>query len=244
MSCDHLLNTQSYIDGALAGMEAVEAERHLQTCAECQAFAAGAAELSDALRNSPRHAAPAHLRAAVLARLDREPVNLPRRSFWIGAASGAAVSALAAAMAVLAILPPSAASLTQAVADAHANALLKNQVIMVASSNHHTVKPWLAAHAAISPPVQDFAADGFSLAGGRVDEVAGTRTAVMVYRHGNHQIDVFAWPDRGATLPQPGMTRGFRSAFWKQGDLDFAAVSDMDAQAFEKFVGLARAVRE
>jgi hypothetical protein len=67
---------------------------------------------------------------------------------------------------------------------------------------------------------------------------------VMVYRHGNHQIDLFAWPDRGAHLPRPAMAHGFRNAFWKSGDLDFAAVSDVDAGAFEKFAALVRAERE
>jgi anti-sigma factor RsiW len=134
--------------------------------------------------------------------------------------------------------------LTQSVTAAHARALVTGPLIMVASSNHHTVKPWLAAHAAISPPVMDFALEGFALTGGRVDEVAGSRAAVMVYRHGNHQIDLFAWPDRGAHLPQPAMAHGFRSFFWKSGDLDFAAVSDVDAGAFKKFTGLVRAERE
>ena len=115
---------------------------------------------------------------------------------------------------------------------------------MVVSSDHHTVKPWLAAHAAISPPAADFKAQGFALTGGRTDEVAGTRAAVMVYRHGNHEIDLFAWPDRGAKLPAPEMTHGFRSSFWKTGDLDFAAVSDVDAGAFANFIALARAQRE
>jgi anti-sigma factor RsiW len=142
------------------------------------------------------------------------------------------------------MLPPSIASLTESVANAHAGALTSGKTIMVASSNHHTVKPWLAAHAGLSPPVTDFAREGFVLVGGRVDEVAGARAAVMVYARGNHTIDLFAWPDRGAALPQPGLTRGFHSAFWKAGDLNYAAVSDMDAQAFQKFVILARAQRE
>jgi anti-sigma factor RsiW len=244
MSCDHLIETHSYLDGEMKGVEAVEAERHLQTCAECQAFAAGAAELSDVLRKSPRHAAPAHLRADILARLDKEPVRFSPRSFWMGTGAGAAMSALAAGFALLMMLPPSLATLSESVADAHAKALTAGHTIMVASSNHHTVKPWLAAHAGLSPPVADFPKEGFVLVGGRVDEVAGARAAVMVYRHGNHSIDLFAWPDRGAKLPEPGMTRGFRSAFWKQGDMNYAAVSDMDAQAFAKFVGLARHQRE
>jgi anti-sigma factor RsiW len=115
---------------------------------------------------------------------------------------------------------------------------------MVASSNHHTVKPWLAAHAGISPPVTDFAQAGFVLTGGRIDEVAGRRAAVAVYAHGNHEMDLFAWTDRGAVLPPGGMARGFRTAFWRSGDLDYAAVSDMDASAFQEFVALAKAQRE
>jgi anti-sigma factor RsiW len=244
MDCDQNLKTQSYLDGELQGVEALEAERHLETCAACQALAAETADLSDLLRGATRHTAPQALREKLSARLDREPVNLPRRSFWAGAVSGAGVSALAAALAIFALLPPSASSLAQSVTDAHAEALVRGRMIAVVSSNHHTVKPWLAAHAGISPPAEDFAAQGFALAGGRVDEVGGTRAAVMVYRHGNHQIDLFAWPDRGAKLPMPGIRHGFRSDFWKAGDLDFAAVSDVDAQAFQKFTGLARAVRE
>jgi anti-sigma factor RsiW len=159
-------------------------------------------------------------------------------------ASGGGITALAAGLAIFVLLPPSAATLTASVIDAHGRALVSGQTIMVASSDHHTVKPWLAAHVALSPPVTDFAADGFALVGGRADEVAGTRAAVMVYRHGNHEIDLFAWPDRGAQLPGPGLTRGFRSAFWKIGDLDFAAVSDVDSAAFVKFSALARSQRE
>lgn len=244
MSCEHLLNTQSYLDGELKGVEAAEAERHLGTCAECQAFAAEVADLSDALHRSPRRPAPEHLRAALLARLDKEPVRFSPRSFWMGAAGGAGASALAAAFAFLVLLPPSIATLAQSIADAHARALTAGRTITVASSNHHTVKPWLAAHAGLSPPVTDFATDGFKLTGGRVDEVAGRPAAVMVYAHGNHEVDLFAWQDRGADLPGAGMTRGFRVAFWRAGDMDFAAVSDVDQAAFRKFVALARAQRE
>jgi anti-sigma factor RsiW len=244
MSCDHSLQTQSYLDGELQGAAAQEAERHLQTCIACQALAADAADVSDLLRKASRHRAPGAVRRRVMIALDREPPRRPARSFWFGATSGAGVSALAAGFAILALLPPSAATLTQSVTAAHARALVTGPLIMVASSNHHTVKPWLAAHAAISPPVMDFAPEGFALTGGRVDEVAGSRAAVMVYRHGNHQIDLFAWPDRGAHLPQPAMAHGFRSVFWKSGDLDFAAVSDVDAGAFKKFTGLVRAERE
>jgi anti-sigma factor RsiW len=242
MSCEQSLSTQSYLDGELEGAAAAAAETHLNSCADCQAQAAATADLSDALRKVPRHAAPDTLRHKLKKQLDRE--SRPARSFWVGAASGGGLSALAAGFALFLLLPPSAATLSQSLVDAHTAALTGGKTIMVASSSHHTVKPWLAAHAGISPPVTDFADQGFVLTGGRTDEMAGTRAAVAVYAHGNHEVELFAWPDRGAPLPEPGMTRGFRTAFWKSGDLDYAAVSDVDAAAFQKFIALAKAQRE
>jgi len=242
MSCNETLRTQSWLDGELDDAAAVEAERHVETCAQCQAVVADAALVGDAMRGMTRHRAPAHLRTRIGAALDRE--RRPMRGFWAGAASGGGITALAAGFALFLFLPPTAATLTQSVVDAHGRALTTGKTIMVASSSHHTVKPWLAAHVAISPPVTDFANEGFPLVGGRADEVAGSRAAVAVYARGRHQIDLFTWPDRGAKLPQDGMTRGFRSTFWKQGDLDYAVVSDIDAASFAKFVTLARAQRE
>lgn len=240
MSCDHLLQTQSYLDGELTGAEADAAERHLQSCEACQNFSSGAAELSDGLRRATRYAAPELVRARIRASLAREAPPFRQRSFWMGAASGGGLSAIAAGLALFLLLPPSAASLSAALADAHSQALTSGRTIMVASSNHHVVKPWLAAHAGLSPPATDFAAQGFVLTGGRVDRITGKPAAVSVYAHGNHELDLFTWADEGAALPQSGMVRGFRIVFWKKGDLNFAAVSDMDEAAFGKFVALAR----
>jgi anti-sigma factor RsiW len=240
MSCDHLLTTQSYLDGQLDGAEGDAAERHLQTCAKCQNFAAQTADLSDALRRTTRHQAPEFLRARVRAALKREAGPTKVRAFWWGAASGGGASALAAALALFLFLPPSAASLAEAIADAHARALTSGHTIMVASSNHHVVKPWLAAHAGISPPAVDFAAKGFVLTGGRIDTIAGRQAAVSVYAHGNHELDLFTWVDKSGTLPPSATVRGFRTAFWREGDLNFAAVSDVDETAFRKFIALAR----
>jgi anti-sigma factor RsiW len=240
MSCDHILATQSYLDGQLDGAQSDAAERHLQTCTECQQFAAQTADISDALRGATRYRAPEFLRFRVQAALKREAAPTKVRAFWWGAASGGGASALAAALALFLFLPPSAASLAEAIADAHTRALTSGHTIMVASSNHHVVKPWLAAHAGISPPATDFAAQGFVLTGGRTDTIAGKEAAVSVYAHGNHELDLFTWVDKSGTLPPSATVRGFRTAFWKQGDLNFAAVSDVDEAAFQKFISLAR----
>jgi anti-sigma factor RsiW len=252
MSCPELLRTQAYLDGELHGQAAAEAERHMETCAECQAFSADAALVSDAIRrNLIHHRAPADLRARIVSALDPErpsagvlPFRPGGRSFWAGAAGGAGVSALAAGFAILAILPPSAGTLAQSVADAHTQALMGGRVIEVASSSHHTVKPWFAGRVPLSPPVADFAQQGFVLAGGRTDEIAGKRAAVVVYRHGRHEIDLFVWADAHAPLPNETVRHGYRTLFWKRSDLDFAAVSDMDDSEMHKFAQLVRSEPE
>ena len=249
MSCPELLRTQAYLDGELEGVAATEAERHIETCAECQQVSADAAQLSDAIRSElAPHRAPEALRARIAAMLDEEtaPRVLPfrRRNFWYGALSGAGAMAAAASLAFVLILPPSAETLAQSITDDHTAALTGGHLIQIASSSHHVVKPWFAGKVDVSPPTPDFPDEKFVLTGGRVDQVAGSRTAVVVYRHGRHVIDLFVWPDKGSVLPGNATRHGYHSIFWKSGDLNFAAVSDTERRELEKFVGLIRATPE
>ncbi len=247
MSCAEILRTQAFIDGELVGADAAAAERHIEGCPDCQAFCAEAAALSDDIRRlAPRHAAPAYLRRRVEALLDAQspPGSARRSGFWRGAACGAGVTALAASLAILAMLPPSAGALVEQVMDAHTRAMISGRDIEVVSSDHHTVKPWFAGRIALSPPVADFAGQGFKLVGGRLDRVAGSPAAVVVYSHGLHRIDLFVWADRGSRLPSGQVHLGYHAMFWRRGDLDFAAVSDTAAPELASFVSLVRAEPE
>jgi len=249
MSCPELLRTQAYLDGELDGAAALEAERHIEACVECRAAGADAAELSDWVRREAvQHRASDALRGRIEAALDAEStprvVPFKRRNFWYGAASGAGAMAAAASLVFALMLPPSAESLAQAVTDDHTKALMDGHLIQVASSSHHVVKPWFAGRVDVSPPAPDFRQANFILAGGRVDQVAGTRAAVVVYRHGAHVIDLFVWPDKGSALPGNATRHGYHTIFWKSGDLDFAAVSDTERSELEKFVSLVRSTAE
>jgi len=248
MSCPHVKRTDALINGTLPAAETDAAAAHVETCAECQAVVADRESGATLTRAATRYDAPEGLRLRVLADLAREdrvvPLRGGRRNFWFGAASGAGATALAAALTMLLILPPSAGTLMEAVTDAHAHALTSARVFEIASSNHHTVKPWFATHVEISPPVADFSGDGFKLTGGRVDSIAGSRAAVVTYGHGAHEVDLFVWADRGSRLPGEEMRHGYRAIFWKSGDLNFAAVSDMEAVELKKFVDLVRAEPE
>ena len=110
------------------------------------------------------------------------PLKTSRKSgFWLGAGSGAGGMAIAAALAFLVFAPANNAVVAD-LADAHVRSLMGEHLIDVASSDHHTVKPWFAGHSNVSPPTEDFKADGFTLVGGRADYVHGAQAAVVVYR--------------------------------------------------------------
>ena len=255
MPCAEILSTQAFIDGEAVGGDAEAAERHLETCAECHAFVADAAALSDSIyKTAPRYLAPAALRERIVEDLDEEEARstailsparrVQRRGFWLGALSGASATGLAAAVAMLSVLPPTADGLVARLTDAHTHALMSGQEIAVVSSDHHTVKPWFAGKIGIAPPVTDFTEQGYKLTGGRLDRAAGASAAVVVYQHGRHEIDLFVWADRGDALPSSGLHHGYHSIFWKRGDLDFAAVSDTAPAELATFSNLVRAQPE
>jgi anti-sigma factor RsiW len=131
-------------------------------------------------------------------------------------------------------------ALTNAVIDSHIASLMANHLTDVQTSNQHTVKPWLSSHIDVSPPVSDFAAQGFPLVGGRVDYVDGHPTAVVVYRHDKHIINLFAWasPDRPDTAPSIHHHQGFNVVSWRRAGISYFAVSDVESAQLEEFTHL------
>ncbi len=256
MPCAETLQTQALIDGEFAGREAEIAEEHIAGCAECQSLCATAAQLSDEIRrHMPKYFASERLRARLdgaLTKADRQAARRrpsePRRIFWRGAFGGAlggvGVSGLAAALVAIAMLPPSSEDLTDRIVGAHTRALMSGAIIQVVSSDHHTVKPWFAGRIELSPPVADFAQQGFKLTGGRLDKVADAPAAVVTYQHGLHEIDLFVWADHGQRLAGSGTHHGYHAVFWRHDDLDFAAVSDMQPSELATFAHLVRTETE
>lgn len=236
MNCEETLRTQAYLDGELNAMDAADIEAHLEQCAACQAQCEAQSDIKALLAQASYHRAPPQLRANIAHALDQ---SVPRRraSFWTGFTSGAGGMALAACLAMFMLLQPSAGLVDTLVA-AHLNAIDQGRPIQVASSDHHTVKPWFAGHADVSPPVTDFAAQGFTLVGGRSDEIAGQRAAVVIYRHGRHLIALFAWAGNRRALPADTMARGYHVLLWKERDLNFAAVSDTQLDELRAFTAL------
>ena len=124
---------------------------------------------------------------------------------------------------------------------AHVRSLLPGHLIDVESSDRHTVKPWFAGHADVSPVVADFPEAGYRLLGGRVDYIANQRVAVLIYRHGAHVINVFSWVAAGDALRVPMTRAGYRMVFWQAGDLQYCAISDT---GWDELAGLVRLLRD
>jgi len=120
---------------------------------------------------------------------------------------------------------------------AHTRATLGDHLIEVASSDRHTVKPWLSARLDYSPPVQDLANEGFTLIGGRLDYLERRNIATLVYRYREHTIDVFVRPDT-SLVPTSALrsVRGFNVARASGRGMDWLAVSDAEPAVVSAFV--------
>jgi anti-sigma factor (TIGR02949 family) len=162
-------------------------------------------------------------------------------SFWSGAFSGLGGAAIAAALAFFVISPSLMSPLSNELVSAHVRSLMPDHLIDVVSTDKHTVKPWFAGHADVSPAVADFDSQGYKLIGGRADYIEHQRSAVVVYQHGAHFINVFTWAAAGTRLPSDTTRSGYHLAFWQQGDIQYCAVSDT---GWDELLGLVRLLRE
>jgi anti-sigma factor RsiW len=247
MQCTESLRTQAYFDGELGAEPAVEVERHLETCAECASLLADLESTRRLIREQvPYHRADGALRKRIDHALGREDGERPSVRRWragggrflAGAAGGSLVTALAAAFVLIAVTPPPSSLLVGDMMNAHLRSMMSDHLVDVVSSDRHTVKPWFAGHTDVSPPAVDFAAQGYQLVGGRADYVDGHRAAVVVYRHGAHIINVFAWTGENEKLPANANRNGYRFVFWRHGNLNFGAVSDTGAAELDTLVRL------
>jgi len=231
MPCEQAHRLDAYLDGELDAANAAEVERHLASCDTCAARKAEVEAVRAALaQNATYHRADARLQGRIRAALDETSPHsnvLPWfRNAWAGAAGGVAATALAASLAFFFLVPAASDPLIADITNAHLRSIASEHLIDVVSTDRHTVKPWLAAHADLSPPVADFSAQGFKLIGGRVDFIEGARAAVTVYRHGAHIVNVFAWANYPESLPDFATRNGYHIVFWKSGNLVFCAISD------------------
>ena len=249
--CERTLLVQADFDGELSAAEAAEAIQHERQCLHCQRAREQLTRSRELMRAMPRFEVPPKLRAAMRRRLqaaradaaeEPEDRGRSRGAKWVfrpQALGWGAALATAAVLALVLVLPGSPDVISQLVAN-HVRAMqLDSHLIDVASSDHHTVKPWFAGKVSFAPLVKELDADGFALKGGRIDIVQGVPAAVLVYGAGRHVLDVYMWPTRSGANAGGGASKtvdGFQMRHWEEGGLTFWCVSDMGADEMDRFV--------
>jgi anti-sigma factor RsiW len=240
------------IDGELDAGHARDVETHLAGCADCAGKLAAYRAMRDTMAESGlKEAAPARLRSRIEAALPAPfpaaaPVAAPRfnprrlnRRFFVGGfALGTALSGAVAASLVLGVFRGDQNQmLAGEVVSAHLRSLQPGHLTDVETSDQHTVKPWFNGKLDVAPPVIDLTAEGFTLIGGRLDDINGETVAAIVYRRRNHVINLFVTP--GLAAERKGVSsesrHGFGIRHWTEGGLDFWATSDVNSGELDEF---------
>lgn len=235
---------ECYADGELDAMTSAAFEKHLEHCAVCQGALERLNSLSMLIKEAaPYHSAPQPLGRAINARAQGTNTAPPKAGTrwwqWWQPVALVAITAVVTWIAAVQLAPPATKQLVAAeIISSHARAKLTGHVADVASSERHTVKPWLSSKLDFSPPVIDLASAGFPLVGARLDYLDSRAVAVVVYRRRQHVIDVFVWPQpdaRAGAITQVPSERGYQVVQWNDRGMTFWAISDLNAPELKTF---------
>jgi anti-sigma factor RsiW len=265
MNCEEAIKLMDgYLDGELDPITSQAIEQHLRDCGRCDQAYKTHGSLIRAIGNAtPYFKAPVELRGRVQSSLREETTDRPVRNGAPGAQIqfhkrqpeprpilseipwnwlGLAAVIILAAIIVLNVVPqlqrPGADQFlaTQLIAS-HARSLMANHLTDVASSDQHTVKPWLDAKLDFAPAVVDLSQKGFPLIGGRLDYLDNRPVAALIYQRRQHFINLFVWPlgsERAGSTK--AMTRqGYQLLHWVDSDLNYWAVSDINEKELQEF---------
>jgi anti-sigma factor RsiW len=253
MNCEECHDyIDAYIDNELDVSATILVEQHLRDCIRCQQLLE-ARKTVVTLLNDPRvrFEIPDSLLGKVQSVLPAVRSGLKQRSSsrfvvpWFSFPL-----ALAATIAVMLGLVfmnqrgmferSSDKVLAQEVISSHVRSLFATHLLDVPSTDQHTVKPWFNGKLKFSPPVHDFANDGFRLIGGRLDYFNGREVAALVYQRHQHVINLFIWPAESShnTAATSFIKDGYNVSHWIRDGFEFWAVSDVNGAELNTFANL------
>jgi anti-sigma factor RsiW len=251
-----LQRINAFVDGELDLASQLEMEERMQQDAALREQVEALRRLREEIREgADYHQAPADLRRRI-ATLGAPKTAAPRpprssaiaeaANRWFGWRPMAASFGLVAALAVgvdLAWLHSSQDNrLLDEVVASHVRSTLGQHLVDVASSDRHTVKPWLSSKLDFSPPVNELQISRSVFLGGRVDYLDGHPVAALVYRQGEHVVNSFIWPSAAPDSKAEFSTaRGFQTAHWSQGGMTHWVISDLNR---EEFGAVVRAIQQ
>ena len=265
MNCKEVINLMDgYLDSELDPLTSQTIEQHLRDCPNCdRIYKAHGSLMRTIATASPYHKAPAGLRERIQSSLREEIAEQPIRDVssempvrplskqseprtvffgtqwnWLALAAAIILAALIALNLVPRLQRPGADQLlaTQLIAS-HVRSLMANHLTDVASSDQHTVKPWLDTKLDFAPAVPDLSNKGFPLVGGRLDYLDNRPVAALIYQRRKHFINLFVWPieSNTAKTTKTMSRQGYQLLHWADSDFNYWAVSDVNADDLQTF---------
>ncbi|HVV49059.1 MAG TPA: hypothetical protein VHO06_05335, partial [Polyangia bacterium] len=164
----------------------------------------------------------------------------------LAALAGAGLAAAVAVAVTLGTRPPAGGwTLADEVVADHLRVAVRAQPVEIESGGIHQVKPWFTGRLDFAPRIAFSGDADFPLVGGSVGYVRDRKAAVFSFRRRLHLITLLIFPAEG--LIWPGGTparlgpldvteverRGFSALLWRQGDLGYALVSDVNRADLE-----------
>ena len=248
MNCNQVASLVSaYADDEVDPLRHHAITRHLHGCRGCHARLDAIVALRARVgAEAPYFVASPAFKARVHAMANAMAMSTPRRARptgdrwrWLGGGvlAGCAASMFAWVVSTAVITAQSSDEFAIAAVASHVRATRSARLIEVASSDRHTVKPWLSARLDYSPPVHDFADEGFALIGGRIDRLDHRPVATLVYGYREHTIDVFVRPELPrARFAALHIIEGLNVARATGPTMEWLAVSDVEPAVLTEFV--------
>lgn len=259
MDCGEIERSiDAFLDGEFDARERAEVDVHLTACPRCRGLAERQAHLRQAIRAKLREAmtppaaagrAPAALRARIEAEL-RQPRPLWRRALSpIPIATAAACAA--GALVVLATHGGNDGLIDEAVAKHHRDLPLE---VTAASVGEGSIPDWFTGKLDFHPSPPRFRADGVRVLGARLSQLREWPAAYIRYELPRGRAGLFIVDDPGGRFGTTGRevrigpsvvrlvaSRGYNVAIWRQNEIVYSLVSDLDEATLRDLVRTAQA---
>ncbi len=253
---------EPYLDGEFEGADLAEAEAHLAVCTACRERAAARAGVRDAIRARLRDAmghgsAAGRAPAALRERIQRQLAH-QRRPFWRRIVSpiplATAAACAAGVLVVLATRGGPNVLLEEAVRKHNRD--LPLEVTSAGVGGADAIPAWFAGKLDFRPAPPHFHKDGVKVVGARLSHLREWPAAYIRYElpRGHAGLFIVDDPEQrfqatgrevrvGPSVVRVANSRGYNVAVWRQDEIVYSLVSDLDEADLFGLVATAQAER-